>query len=804
MPRRERFKKKGKKGFKVPEFKSVSLGEIYKGIRVPERITTREETRLVKRTDTRFVRFCKWAFNAMPSLGKGAKFKPKYREAIAFLGWDLNAEQFNAGIKMAMILSLFITIIGIFLVFLFGVQDIVAGFAGSQELAYFYIFLPFILLVFFITRYVQNFPITAAEIEKLRALTYVPEIVGYLIMSMKLVPNLEKAVEFAATHGTGKIAEDFKRIIWDLQLGVYNTLAEALDDLAYRWGKFSEEFKQALMMIRASVLENTEAKRFQMLDKTMDNVLNSIQNKMEQYARSLSQPTIVLFYIAVLLPLILIIILPVGSAFTGGSNASSFSFASPIVLLLVYNILIPGITIFYILGMLKKRPPTYEPPVIPDNHPLIPPKNKMKIGETLVDIRVIVVIVLIAGFIVSSFLSQYGIEFKDENGRVIQSILPPDKTFKEVVKEAKGDEHYFDVKGVDGAKFDGALVLEFYNSFPDLERARNLTLLEKQKFLLKPENDITPNNFIFGMLITISIAAFIYLYYNNIYKKQVQEQFEQMESEFKDSLYVLASRLGENRPVEEALQHTKEFLPHYRVSRELFGRTIDNINLLGMPLETAVFDPTYGALKYNPSKIIRSSMQLLVDSVNLGVNVAARSLISLSLQLSNSEKVSKMLSTLVSDITSMMKTMAVFIAPVVLGITTSLQRIVMLVLGNIATQNTLQSTSIDLSFLTQTSSELGQYVNLETAKTFSSSITQIGSLITPEAIAKIVSPSQFILIVTVYVIELVIILMYFTTKIEEDNEVLARVNIAKALPIAVTVFVLSVIASKLFVGGFGF
>ena len=98
-------------------------------------------------------------------------------------------------------------------------------------------------------------------------------------------------------------------LIWNVQIGVYNSLSEGLDALAYQWGKYSDEFKRSLMRIRASVIENTEAKRYALLDQIMSDMLESIRNKMEQYARDLSQPSTMLFYIGVLLPLLLIIIL---------------------------------------------------------------------------------------------------------------------------------------------------------------------------------------------------------------------------------------------------------------------------------------------------------------------------------------------------------------------------------------------------------------------------------------------------------------------------------------------------------------
>jgi len=56
--------------------------------------------------------------------------------------------------------------------------------------------------------------------------------------------------------------------------------------------------------------------------------------------------------------------------------------------------------------------------------------------------------------------------------------------------------------------------------------------------------------------------------------------------------------------------------------------------------------------------------------------------------------------------------------------------------------------------------------------------------------------------VGIYVIELVVIMTYFTTRIQEDNKLLFYINLAKSLPVAVAVFLISVIASGTLVGGF--
>jgi len=241
------------------------------------------------------------------------------------------------------------------------------------------------------------------------------------------------------------------------------------------------------------------------------------------------------------------------------------------------------------------------------------------------------------------------------------------------------------------------------------------------------------------------------------------------------------------------------FLPDYVISQKLFGKTVDNINLLGMPLETAVFDPNYGSLKNNPSNTIRSSMKLLVDSVKMGVEVSARTLMSLSMQLKNSEKVNKMLSILVKDITSTMTTMAVFIAPIVLGITTALQKIVMISMGSIVSQGSLGDVDGGVSNVDLSSAGMGSGLT-DQLSAFSSSVSSFN--MDPEVFASLVSPAQFTLIIALYVIEIVIVLTYFTSMLEEDNKVLATIRIAKYLPIALIVFVVSIIIANTVVGGF--
>ena len=752
----------------------TSPGDWYKRIILPSREEDVEEKTLTKRVQNPFVIFCKAVHKNFSSLGKGASFDDKHKEAVEFLGWDLSAEELSAASKLVLFAAIALGAVVATVVLFTPINDLIAGMIGGGEFVFGYVLLPFIIIAFLLTNFVQNYPIGAADSEKTKALTYVPEMIGYMIMSMKLVPNLEKAVEFSAEHGVGKISDDFKRILWDVQLGVHNTVSEGLDLLAYRWGNYSDEFKQALMRIRASVLENTEAKRYQLLDATMVSILDSIRVKMERYAHELSQPSVLLFYLGVLLPLILIIVLPVGSAFSGQAMAT------PLTLIVLYNIIIPAVTFLFARDVISHRPPTQVIPKIKDGFPGLPKKNTMILGKRHFDIRLVMAAILVFGFVGSILISNQGIPPVALVGEDAFQLLPRDNTVERVmIRDGKPANWYDD---------EGPYFLELSLRYGDAE-AGKLLQGEKMEFFLKPENDVTPYAISFGLLLTVIGAAAFFIYFQNIYKRLAQIDVLKMESEFKDSLYILASRLGENKPVEEALKHTRNFLPDFKISQRVFGKTIENIELLGMPLQAAVFDKNYGSLKNLPSKSIQTGMKIMVDSVQLGVNVAARTLISLSLQLRNSEKVNETLRVLISDTTGMMTSMAVFIAPIVLGVTTALQKVVMLTLTSIASSN-----------LSQTIESLG---NASGSVPFNTSAMSEGAFnISAETFQAMVTPLEFLLIVGIYVIELVVIMTFFTTKIQEDNSLLFYINLAKNLPIAVTVFLIAVVASSTVVGGF--
>jgi len=56
-----------------------------------------------------------------------------------------------------------------------------------------------------------------------------------------------------------------------------------------------------------------------------------------------------------------------------------------------------------------------------------------------------------------------------------------------------------------------------------------------------------------------------------------------------------------------------------------------------------------------------------------------------------------------------------------------------------------------------------------------------------------------LIVIGTYVVEIVIIMMYFTVKVQEDNDLLFKIRLAQSLPIAIAIFLITVLVSNVFI-----
>lgn len=205
--------------------------------------------------------------------------------------------------------------------------------------------------------YVGEYPKRRAAYMKVHSLGDVPEVISYIVMAMKLTPNIELALKFAAQNSKRQLAKDVKKLMWGLQARAYDSLDMALGAFAEEWGGYSEHFKRAVFLIKSAADERDEAMRTITLNRALDVVLAGTKGLMQSFSNALHSPTLILYSIFVMVPLALVAMLPAAAII--GLRVNSLELA------LLYDGLFPLATLVYAHSILMKRPAAFTPPDIP-------------------------------------------------------------------------------------------------------------------------------------------------------------------------------------------------------------------------------------------------------------------------------------------------------------------------------------------------------------------------------------------------------------------------------------------------------
>ncbi len=676
-----------------------------------------EEKRLEKRKEDSMLTFYRDVWKRTKNREKVPQPPKQVLDALRYLRWDVDPRAIVAAARTA---SMYLLLLGLLLSgLILYTTDALGYFAFWDPLwtpdlllealgdmgVVFALFLPILLYAagyyFFL-----YYPVSAADAILRGTVVEMPRLVGYLVMSMRLVPNLEKAVEFASRHGGGVLTEELREILWNVQLGMYESIESAIDQFAYKWGEKLEELKHALMRIRASVMEADDAKRFVLLDSALSEVVQGAKERMLDEANKLYMPSMQLFYVGVFLPLLLFIVFPVGAAFSGSDLGSVWVMAP------LYNVFLPLVVFMFARSVIGRRPPIYTNPQIPDR--LVKDYNAKKRRALLYSLAVFSLL-LALGYVLH---------------------LGLDWTLERIAVEYCGSPDC--LAGMDQEKLD--YILSQY--------------------------DMTPYWLIYGGFLAFAAAVAVYLFIITRDKLEIQKNVMRMEDEFKDAVYVLASRMGEGKPLETALDAVNEMMPGSSIAR-LFQRIAYNVKTMGLTLEDAVFNPIFGALRDVPSDVLQRAFRLVVHAVSLGTELAAKALLTFSEQLRNEFMIKRAIREKLAEIATMMNAMAFLVAPVVLGITVALEQVI------VASLIGMGGTEVEIP--EEVSTQLGFAVPKMQAAT-----------------ANIASPAEFLVIVGVYVLEITALLVYFSTYLQEGPDRLRLLrNLAIALPVATLLFVLS-------------
>lgn len=491
-------------------------------------------------------------------------------------------------------------------------------------------FLALFLVVFislFLYYYISTLPYRYAQKWRLKAASQMVPCILYIVVFMRQTSNLELAIRFASQHLQNPLALDFKKVFWDVETGKYSNVKDSLDAYLEKWRDYSLEFIEAFHLIEGSLYEPSNERRIETLEKALTVILDGVYEKMLHYTHDITAPLTNLYMLGIVLPTLGIALLPLASTLLQGAIKWYH-------VMLLFNFMIPFLVFYLTSQILAKRPGGYgETELVEQN----PDYKYYKSNRPYYKAALIALPLLLIAL--APLLFQY---------TALPSILGMQRDYP---IELMGVEmNLFDFKSANGG-FTGPFGL-------------------------------------FALLLSLALPLSVALFFSTSYRLKTRRLIEtrkktkELEAEFATSIFQLGNRLADGIPAEMAFGHVAQTLKGTSTA-EFFNSVNSNIQQAGMSVKEAIFNPARGAIIYFPSTLIRTSMQILIESVKKGLNVAAKALISISQYVKNIHKINERLKDLLAEVVSGMRSNMSFLAPVLAGIVVGLSAMITAILSKL-------------------------------------------------------------------------------------------------------------------------
>lgn len=261
---------------------------------------------------------------------------------------------------------------------------------------------------------------------------------------------------------------------------------------------------------------------------------------------------------------------------------------------------------------------------------------------------------------------------------------------------------------------------------------------------LQPLYELFP---IFGIACGLSV----YFYLGTVARVRARRSLQQLEAEFPDALYQVGSRMVEGLSLEQALERTADAMTGSQTS-VLFRKILHGMRVSGRTANEVIFgsQETPGVMAAYPSHMVEMSMKELLEAVTKGAEAVGRTIVPTAQYLRELRQVDDTIRTSLKSTVSMMTGTAIAFAPLVMGMTGAL------------------------------------YILL-------TGVFQAGLP---------VSIPVFFSVMGVYLLEIVIVITYFSVGVEQGgDETTFQSNLGFSLVIAAAVFVAAAILGLYFVAG---
>jgi hypothetical protein len=595
----------------------------------------------------------------------------------------------------------------------------------------------------FWTYWVLSYPDFRSTVVRIKSSDEALRVVLYMAMQLEMNPNLSQSVKSAAGHTNGYLSRDLAKVMWETETKqkTVQNIRQAISNRIDLWRKWSPSFVKSLEYLIDSLSRNGDDRR-RMIEKGQEKIIGDMENQMDEYARDLTSPIRVLNMAGIMLPLMGLIMFPLISVFLGGDKVGVGGIS--VYMGFVYLIILPLFLYFLVKRLISKRPGAYSHPSLEhvDN---LPPKDKVRVsfsGKTyeipLVPLAFIVgLLVALPGIIYYFNLLNTIVSFETGIELTGGQVQTPDQ-WKDFIN------NQYDVD----------------NAVPNVVQAMSL---------------------FWG----VNAGLVTYFLGRSYGRQKIRKKIEKIEEDIEIGLTELENALSKGMPIERAMYTVTEKFEEIGESdkplEEFFEKILDNMEQKGFPFERAVFDDNEGAIQNYPSNILRNAMNMLADSSAKGPNIAAENLRRVNDYIKNQKKVEETIRRLLDETVSQMQIQAKFIAPVITGAAGAMSLLIVQTLYIIAER---------LREL-QESLMVGQQSN---SGGFADQIALIKNL------DSALPPTLILLIVSLYLVEVSLILGYFMNGIENGFDEISRdMQISKTLIYSTTVFSLIVIISALVV-----
>lgn len=317
-----------------------------------------EEEEMEKRKTTLYEKACEFAEKFL-RIEPDEKTKQKMEEAIKVTKMKVTPSGATSLAALFLIFSIIAISLGIVLRFITGI-----GIPFNYGL-----FLILFSTIF--SYYLYTYPITYKRKFMTKVGTEIPFLILYMVVYLRESPNLEGALDFAARNLTGPLANDMRKILWDVEVGKYKNVDEALMNYLSIW-KDERYIVEAFQTIRTA-LQQPENRRINMLDEAVRIILDGTKEKTKHYAQELKMPVMLLHALGILLPVIGMVLFPIIGIFMKVRSS---------ILFIGFDVILPLALFFFVSEILSRRPTTFSE-IRPVYHPDMPPEGAfaVRIGK---------------------------------------------------------------------------------------------------------------------------------------------------------------------------------------------------------------------------------------------------------------------------------------------------------------------------------------------------------------------------------------------------------------------------------------